>query len=165
MKRKILIFASIFFIVLIASMIGLRYLSSYIGYYGYDKHTVRRYSDSIEESMRRKVFEKKAHFLLESDSIEIKDVFIERAFLWGSSAKETVLLKSNDTIENNFPKFPYQVVVAYEKEQKYGKVSVFSASEFYTYKPFTPLAQNKMMDTIRFNLIVENKYRGVIKIW
>lgn len=164
MKRKIVTFASIFLLVFIV-MIGLRYLSSYIGYYGYNKHTVRRFSHSMEESIRRKVFEKKVHFLLESDSIEIKDVFIERAFLWGSSAKETVLLKSNDTIENNFPKFPYQVVVAYEKEQKYGKVSVFSASEFNTYSPFIPLAQNKMMDTIRFNLIVENKYSGVIKIW
>lgn len=159
-KKSIVLIISIIIILLF-----LGYLNSYVGYYGYNKDTIRRYSKSLSESKERETFIKEVNFLVEPDTLEIKEVFIEKGFYWGSSSEETRFLNENDTIESNQANLQYQVVGTYDKVQENGEMAVFSGGDYNKYSPHIPIVKTEINDTLTFKVILNNKYSGVIKVW
>ncbi|TSE08127.1 hypothetical protein [Aquimarina algiphila] len=162
-KFRSIIIVSI--IILIVAIIGLGYFNSYIGYHGYNKDTYRRFSETIKESKERKVFIKKLNYNTKADNVEILDVFIEKGYRWGNSSDETAKLEQDDSLARNTPELPFQVVVSFKKDQKNGKLSVFSGGEYNKYSPFIPIDSDILKDTVSFNLILENKHVGKVKAW
>lgn len=141
-----------FIIVVIYFLLG--YLNSYVGYYGYNKHKVRRYSSSLIESKQRNVFVRKLSYSLSND-IKINNVFIEKGFRWGSSDEET--LEYNDSSKLN-----YQIIFDYKEKQ--GKYLI------YIPKNRKLLKTDRIIDTIQFKIFVRD-YKNqllkedIIKVW
>jgi hypothetical protein len=168
-KRKLLIiaFLSIFFCFML--YLGLGYLSSYIGYYGYNKDKFRRFSETIEESKNRGVFIKCLCFSVNPDSFKINSVYIEKGFRWGSSLEETMELDINDTIKGNRIELPSQVVVSFPKTQFQGIIRIGSENERLYYSPYIPINSIMIKDTIYFHLIyitdVGKSFGGILKVW
>ena len=166
MKKQIkkIIFITLALVIIV--IIALGYLSSYIGYYGYDKDKVRRFSNSVKESKKRKTFKKELCFLFDQNNIKDIDVYIEKGYRWGNSYKKTRNLDSNDTIFNTMPNLPFQIVVSTSNEQDDCRIAVVSKedkdSEFH---PYIPLSSLKLNDTIRLSLSLNHKFEGIIKIW
>ncbi|WP_109434968.1 MULTISPECIES: hypothetical protein [Aquimarina] len=152
-------------IILIVAIIGLGYFNSYIGYHGYNKDSYRRFSKTVRESKERKVFIKKLNYKANTDSVEILNVFIEKGYRWRNSSDEIVKLEKDDSLVRNTPKLPFQVVVSFKKDQKFGKLSVFSGEKYNKYSPFIPIERNVLTDTVSFNLILENRNVGKVKAW
>lgn len=101
---------------------GIGYVNSYVGYYGYEKDKYRRFSKSKEESLNRKVFIKNLNYSI--DSVNIDNIFLERAYKWGSSSQETYPLTEKDTFKNNNPLDPYQIVISFEEDQRGNKIFI-----------------------------------------
>ncbi|PQL94633.1 hypothetical protein [Apibacter adventoris] len=97
---KILIITMIFGVFLI-------YLSSYIGWYGYEKWKYRRSTrGDIEQSKMRKVFVKQVPFIVVPDTIKTEGMFyIEKGYTYGKhSMEDTRVLTMEDT------KYPFQLM-------------------------------------------------------
>lgn len=145
MKLKI-IFGILFVLIIFFVILG--YLSSYIGYTGYDKDKLRLYSSTKKESQDRDVFISDLHFHV--DSIVIKEVFLERAYKGGeNSLSETILLQKTDTFRNNNPELPFQSIVVFDEIQLGKRV-------------FIPQYHLKLKDTIlKDTLILEIHIRDM----
>jgi len=94
------------------------YINAYMGYYGYNKDKFRRYSTTLNESVERNVFIAKLNFA-SIENVNIDNVYIEKAYKWGSSYKETKELLLKDTFDvDNKPYLPYQIIIEFKEEQK-----------------------------------------------
>ena len=94
------IFLSASSIIIIYYVIG--YFSSYIGWNGYKKWEYRKASQSVSESINRKIFVKKLNYLIEDYSgfPFPFEVYIEHGYRWGINySEQTITLKES--------KFPY----------------------------------------------------------
>ncbi len=129
-------------------IIGMGYLNSYIGYYGYNKHLYRRFSHTIEESKLRGVFVKEITFITEPDSLAIQHVFIERGYRWGSSYKKTRDLDPN----GRAAAYPYQVVVSNPDSLNGEPIRIVLTSSVHGKQYFEPIADIELPDTIKFNV-------------
>jgi hypothetical protein len=168
-NRKLLIIASLFIFFCILLYMGLGYLSSYIGYYGYNKDKFRRFSENIEESKSRGIFIRTLNFSVYPDSFTINNVFIERGYRWGSSFEETRELDTKGTVKANRIEMPYQVVVSFPEAQFGGTVKIGSENEGLYYSPYIPIKSKEISDTVYFHLIysvdLEHGVGGVVKVW
>jgi hypothetical protein len=159
--KRLLIPVASLVILSLTAFIFLGYLSSSIGYYGYNKDKYRRYSRSKKESLQREVFIKELNF--EVESVNVDAVFIEKAFKWGDSSKETELLKLSDTVyEENYPNSPYQIIIDYQKVQK----------NYNVFIPDNSIVLNKssLEDTIKTEVYIRDSRHNllkkeVLKIW
>jgi len=153
-KKSFIKYLFIISLLLIIFYFLVGYVSSYIGYFVYNKHNIRRYTSSLIESKERNVFVKKLNYSICND-IEIKNVFIEKGFRWGSSDKKTKVFK--DSLN-----FPYQIIFDYKEKQ--GKYLVYIPDN-------RKLIKNKSInDTLQFKIYLrdfDNKLvkEVFIKIW
>lgn len=135
------------------------YISSYIGWYGYEKWKDRKHSVSVEESISRNVFVKRMMYKIENysgDHFEFEP-FIERGFKWGhNTSKETILLTTSE--------FPYQLSYNYRPTKEItllileGQSYKFDSANRYLKKPI-------LSDTILLMIGGKNNTSGVIKVW
>jgi hypothetical protein len=162
MKNYRTIFSAFFILFILFSLGGC--ISYYIGYYGYDKNLVRRHSLSKFESTSRKVFIKDLKYKI--DIPVIKNVYIERAYRWGSSYKVTKILTKADTLSKyikNEPDKPYQIIV--EHIENYDKQLI------YVTKFRIHLKDSSLYDTTNIEVYVrdsiDNRLKGIhiLKIW
>lgn len=136
-------------------------VSYYIGYYGYHKNKIRRYSDTKEESIIRKTYIKNLKFQI--DTSIIKNVFIEYAYRWGRSYKITKKLTPADTFSSkNQPDKPYQIIVEYKKENENCLVFL---KEFWIYRNDSTLHDTLKIDAIVTDIKTNHKTKYVLKIW
>lgn len=93
-------------LIILLSGLFLVYLSSFFGWYGYEKWKYRRATVDIKESKQRGVFLKKLSYVVYPDTIKTKGVFyVERAYTYGlHSMDDTRILTQKDT------KYPYQLL-------------------------------------------------------
>lgn len=168
-NRKLLIVTSFTLFLGFLLYIGLRYFSSYVGYYGYNKDKIRRFSGSIKESENRAMFIKSLDFSVYPDSFKINSAFIEKGYRWGSSFKETRELAQKDTVEGNWIDMPYQVVVSFPNEQFNGTIRLGSENKRLYYKPYFPIKDQSIKDTVFFHLIYSphsgDGFGGIVKVW
>lgn len=125
--------------------LGLGYLNSYIGYYGYNKHLHRRFSETIEESKERGRFVKEVAFVTIPDTLGIEHVFIERGYRWGSSSRKTRDLETTA--------FPYQVAVSWPESINGEPVRVVLTNSSHGKSYFEPIADTTLLDTLVFNVL------------
>ncbi len=155
---KINIFTILIFFIVVFIVIG--YYNSYIGYYGYNKDKIRRFSETKVESLKRGTFVKELHFKI--DSVKINNVFIEKGFKWGDSDEETKLLTLKDTYKVNKPYLPFQLIVSFNKKQK--------GMEIFIPINDSLLKTSKLKDTLFIKVYIvdtlNNSNRNkVLKIW
>ena len=142
--------------------LGIGYLSSYLGWYGYEKWIYRKASQSIEESKERGVFRTALHFKVEgsTDGLEGFEPFIEKGFKWGRhSSRETRDLGNSD--------YPYQLSFNYRpdtittvliREDQLIKFDSANVVWGYLKKPVLP-------DTIILTVHREKSKPAIIKVW
>jgi hypothetical protein len=168
-NRKLLIITTFILFLGILLYLGLGYFSSYVGYYGYNKDKIRRFSESIKESESRAMFIKSLNFSVYPDSFIINSAFIEKGYKWGSSSNETRELNQKDTVEGNWIDMPYQVVVSFPNEQFNGIIRLGSMNTQLYYKPYFPLKVQSIKDTVYFHLIYSSHsgkgFGGIVKVW
>lgn len=138
----------------------LGYLNSFIGYYGYNKHKIRRFSNTLSEAKTRKTFINQLAFT--HSTIKINHIFIERGYKWGSSEKKTVFLSSKDSFAENNPQYPYQLIIEFDSKQNNNIIAIP--------KNRTILKTKKLKDTIEAEIFIrDNNYDlkkiDTIKIW
>nr|MBK9649931.1 hypothetical protein [Bacteroidota bacterium] len=123
-QKNVLYLKRILFVLAILSALVIAFicLNYYIGYFGYNKHLVKRYSQSVEESLARNRFIEKLKY--KCDSVEIENIFIEKAYKWGFTDNQTRDLKMNDTYSENQPDLQYQIVIIFNEEQKSQLVAI-----------------------------------------
>ena len=151
-------------LIVVSGYYAFGYLSSYIGWYGYQKWRHRVGTNNIEESKRRGVFIKELHYRVEGYSGDLAGFtpYIERGFTYGRhSAKETVPLSGSN--------YPYQLSFSYMPSAKFGvlvqeqdlkKFDSSNAVWGYMRQPF-------LSDTVTLDVGGENIPKGtaVIKVW
>ncbi|MFV0531151.1 MAG: hypothetical protein ACK5MD_06900 [Flavobacteriales bacterium] len=149
-KRHLYGGIGIVIVLLFTGYFALGYLNSYIGYYGYNKHKYRRYSQTRQESVDRDVFIKDLLYKLESadTNIIINNVFIERGYRWGSSNRKTKKL-TKDTLNLNSYVYMdklYQISVAYS-DKKGRNVWIRPKKEFYSDINYFPIKETYIKDS------------------
>ena len=144
------------------AFLGLGYLSSYIGWYGYKKWTYRVGTSDINESKKREVFVNELNYQIEGyiGNSYAFTLYIEKGFKYGHNSSEvTVPLINTD--------YPYQISFSYIKGHDFGvvipkeelaKFDSSNASWGYLKLP-------RLKDTITIKLFGENNRKGTIKIW
>ena len=160
-KMKKIIYLSIIVIFCFCLLyLILGYLNSFIGYYGYNKHKIRRFSNTLSEAKTRKTFINQLAFT--HSTIKINHIFIERGYKWGSSEKKTVFLSSKDSFAENNPQYPYQLIIEFDSKQNNNIIAIP--------KNRTILKTKKLEDTIETEIFIrDNDYHlkkiDTIKIW
>lgn len=136
-------------------------VSYYIGYFGYHKNKIRRYSDTKEESISRKMYIKNLKFQI--DIPIIKNVYIEYAYRWGRSYNITKKLTPVDTFSlKNQPDKPYQIVVEYKTD--YNNDEIF-LKEFWIYRNDSTLYDTLKIEATVTDIKTNHKTKYVLKIW
>jgi hypothetical protein len=157
-------FKILFLTIIIAAScyLFLGYLSSYIGWYGYEKWRYRVATSDIEESRNRGVFVKKLDFKIEGFSGIINDFtpYIEKGFKYGRHSSEV-------TMPITGTEFPYQLCFNIKASEKIGlliseeEVKKFDSAnnvEGYLKTPY-------LRDTIIVSIAGKNIHAGIIKVW
>lgn len=136
------------------------------GYYSYNKDKGRRFTSNRTESIKRKVFLKDLNYNTDIDVI--KNIYVERAYRWGSSMEDTRILTMKDTFyADNEPNKPYQIVIDYFKYYNHD-------SDIVAVNPFRIILSDfTLMDTIEVKVYIRNKAfendklksEHTIKIW
>jgi hypothetical protein len=130
------------------------YINSYIGYYGYNKEKIRRYSITLNESKKRNTFIGSAKF--NQVTSDINNVFIEKGYKWGNSDGKTIILSYSDTFRNNNPSLPYQLIVEY-KESQNGNLVYIPQNRML-------LKEDKLRDTLIFKIFIRDSANNLKKI-
>ncbi len=149
------------FLVLIGYYL-LGYVSSYIGWYGYNKGTYRVATSDIHESKERGVFVKELNFSVDSFSGSLGNFipYIEKGFRYGKHSS-----KVTDSLVNT--NYPYQLSFAYRPTyeltitiKKEDLVKFDSSNNVWGY-----LKSPYLKDTITLEIRGENIRNGIIKVW
>jgi hypothetical protein len=156
MKKIIYVFLA-FILVFVVSIYTLGYISSWIGWYGYEKWKDRKYSDNMNESKRRGVFVKELNYRIENQSRRNFpfEVFIEKAYKYGRHTSAETVIEAN----SNFPfqiSFPYRPTDSIAVRVKEGQEAKFDSSGFCFRRP-------QLYDTIVLEIL--GRDAGVIKVW
>ena len=149
----------IFVFVIFAGYIIFGLISTFMGWDAYEKWKFRKHSNSIQESIRRGVFEKKLNYIVEGyEGVKFEfEPFIERGFRWGRRTSE-------ETIPIDGSNFPYQLsynnrlndsIGILMRQDQYHK---FDSSIRYLRSPNLP-------DTIIFKIEGKGVVSGIIKVW
>jgi hypothetical protein len=146
-----------FFLLIVIGFFALGYLSSWVGWYGYEKWKDRKYSDNISESKKRGVFVKELHYQIENHSgREFPfEVFLEKAYKYGRHTSEETVVEVN----SNFPfqiSFPYRPTDSIAIRVKEGQHAKFDSSGF-------SFRQAQLSDTIVLEIL--GRDAGIIKVW
>lgn len=151
------IFITVF--ILLIAFLGIGYLSSYIGWYGYKKWELRKHSNSINESITRNTFIKKLNYkIYDFDGIPFKfEPFIEKGFKWGhNTSEQTILLTESE--------FPYQLSYNYRPNKE---ITILMRDD--QFKKFDSLGwaltNPQLPDTIILKIGGEGIKSGIIKVW
>ncbi|GAO44119.1 hypothetical protein [Flavihumibacter petaseus] len=145
---------------LLGSVLG--YLSSYVGWYGYEKWRNRVATHSIDESKSRGVFEKVLNFQVDSFAGSLGDFkpYMERGFRYGyHSSEETVPLIDSQ--------YPWQLGFNIIPNEKFGVfirkdqlVKFDSSNSVWGY-----LKSPHLKDTIILVIRGEQVRSGQIRVW
>lgn len=156
---KVLIVTACLFVI---GYYALGYLSSYVGWYGYEKWKHRVATSNIDDSKRRGVFERELQFQVDSFDGTLGDFrpYIEKGFRYGRhTSEETIPITDSD--------YPYQLSFDYLRRAEFGvfiredQLSKFdSANVVWGY-----LATPHLPDTVILTIVGENAHSGQIKVW
>ncbi len=138
------------------------FLTSYFGWYGYEKWKTRKGTNLIEESKNRGVFVKLLNYRVEnfSDSLIFFKPYIERGFKYGWHSSDV-------TIPLNESRYPYQLsfnsgpssqLGIFIKKDQLGKFDSSDGVWGYLKKPFLP-------DTIVLEIRKDKNKKAIIKLW
>lgn len=152
-KVCIILFATFVSIVLLWLFIG--FLSSYIGYYGYNKHKARRFSKNKMESLSRKVFIKDACFFTKRE-IRINSVFIESAYKWGHNSDQTKILNRKDVYPNNNVDSLFQIVVEFNEKQDLNHITIGEYRKC--------LQSADLTDTLKYQIYIRDTSYNLVSI-
>lgn len=138
-------------------------MSSYLGWYGYEKWMYRVGSDSIEEAKQRGVFVKELNFQVEGYSGELHGFtpFIEKGYRYGYHISEETVPLTNSN-------YPYQLSFQYKRNKGFGVLVIKddlnkfdSSGAVWGY-----LKEPNLTDTITLEIGGEGISRGArIKVW
>lgn len=143
-------------------ILGIGYLSNYIGWNGYRKWEHRVATDSKEESEKRGVFIKELSFKIDSfsgDPFEFKP-YIEKGFRFSKkSSEETIpITGSQFPFQLSFNSRPTKQLNILIRDDQLTKFDSSDASWGYLKEP-------ALHDTIILIIGGENIKSGIIKVW
>ena len=140
-------------LIVILGVISFRYLSSYFGWYAYQKRKYRLSTNDINDSKKRGVFVKEVHFEIDSfpGNIENFRAYIEKGFHFGHESEDErfPLLNTN---------YSYQLIFNFPLSSKLGifitetELKKFDSSS----KLSGYLRLPKLKDTVTFYLVSEH---------
>jgi hypothetical protein len=142
--------------------LGLGYLSSWVGWYGYKKWVHRKASQNIKDSKERGVFQKALSFKVEGpiDGLAGFEVYIEKGFKYGYHS-------SDETRDLGNSAYPYQLTFNYRPDsittvliRKDQLIKFDSADAVWGY-----LKKPELPDTIILTVYRENSDSAIIKVW
>jgi hypothetical protein len=157
-------FKILFLTIIIAAScyLFLGYLSSYIGWYGYEKWRYRVATSDIIESKKRQVFVKELHFQVDgfpSKSVNFRPYF-ERGFRYGVHSSE-VTVPITDT------EFPYQLCFNVKSSEEMGLI--ISKDQLLKFDSSNVvrgyMREPRLRDTILVTILGKNNSSGILKIW
>lgn len=146
------------FLLFVSGMIYLvGHISSWVGWYGYEKWKNRKYSNSINESKHRGVFVKELNFKIENTSGRVFpfEVFIEKAYKYGRHTSEETVVETHSS-------FPFQISFPYRPNDSIS-VRVKEDYPMQFDSAGYSLKQPRLPDTILLEILGQDS--GVIKVW
>ena len=148
-------------VIVLVGYFVLWFLSTYLGWYGYEQWKYRHGTTSIEEAKERGIFVKELNFSVQNYSGDLYNFkpYIEKGFAYGNHSSEvTVPIKTG---------FPYQLSFDYKNHQGFGifieekeLLKFDSAGAVWGY-----LKQPFLKDTVVLKIRGKGIHSGEIKVW
>lgn len=138
------------------------FLSSFVGWYGYEKWKCRVGTSDIQDSKKRGVFVKELHYQFVNFPDSIKDFvpYLEKGFKFGlHSSEETVQLKNSN--------YPYQLSFNFKPSERMGlQIDDDQLKKFDSCGATNGFMKHPVLnDTIIVKIIGLNQRGSCIKIW
>lgn len=135
------------------------YLSSYMGWYGYEKWKYRKYSTTVQEAINRGTLVKKLNYRIDSfqGAPFPFEPFLEKGYKWGKkSSDETIILKNTlYPFQFSYNYKPNEIITIRLREDQINKFDSIGRC----------LTKPHLVDTVILEIGGENIKTGLVKVW